>query len=191
MDYTEDYTFNNNHFQSEPLNKGEYDNCIFNNCDFSANDLSEINFTECRFINCNLSLCRLTGTAFRDVLFSGCKMLGLHFDNCNEFGLSISFEGCLLNSSSFFRKRIKKMMFKDSNLQEVDFGECDLTGAVFENCDLKNAVFDNTIVEKADFRTSFNYSIDPERNRVRRAKFSVPGVLGLLDKYDIQIEGSR
>lgn len=27
--------------------------------------------------------------------------------------------------------------------------------------------FENTILEKADFRTSFNYSIDPEKDRIK------------------------
>jgi len=66
--------------------------------------------------------------------------------------------------------------------------ETDLTGAVFDNCDLTQAIFDHTILEKADFRTSYNYSFDPEINRIKKAKFSVPEVSGLLDKYDIDIE---
>ena len=73
-------------------------------------------------------------------------------------------------------------------MQEVDFTECDLTNAVFDNCDLMKSNFDNTILEKADLRTSYNYSIDPEINLIKKAKFSIPGVTGLLDKYDIIIE---
>jgi fluoroquinolone resistance protein len=44
------------------------------------------------------------------------------------------------------------------------------------------------LLEKADFRTAYNYSIDPEKNRIKKAKFSIFGVTGLLDKYDIEIE---
>ena len=58
--------------------------------------------------------------------------------------------------------------------------ETDLTSATFDNCDLTQAVFDNTILEKADFRTSFNYSIDTEINRIKKAKFSIWGISGLL-----------
>jgi uncharacterized protein YjbI with pentapeptide repeats len=72
-------------------------------------------------------------------------------------------------------------------LGELDLTECDLTGSVFDNCDLKGAVFENTIIEKADFRTSFNYSIDPQTNRIKKAKFSLSGIAGLLHKYDIEI----
>ena len=115
-------------------------------------------------------------------------MLGLHFEDCNEFGLAFSFENCHLKHSSFYKTKIKQTIFKDSQLQETDLTECDLTGATFDNCDLAQVVFDNTVLEKADFRTSFNYSIDPERNRIKKAKFSIIGIAGLLDKYDIEIE---
>lgn len=73
-------------------------------------------------------------------------------------------------------------------LQEVDFSEADLTAAIFENCDLQGATFDKTILERADFRTARNYSIDPEANSIRKAKFTLEGVTGLLNKYNIDIE---
>ncbi len=115
-------------------------------------------------------------------------MLGLRFDTCNEFGLSFSFDNCQLNHSSFYKTKIKKTIFKKSQLQETDFAESDLTSAVFDNCNLMQTIFDSTILEKADFRTSYNYSIDPETNRIKKAKFSILGVSGLLNKYDIVIE---
>jgi uncharacterized protein YjbI with pentapeptide repeats len=115
-------------------------------------------------------------------------MLGLRFDACNEFRLSFSFDGCQLNHSSFYKAKIKKTIFKDSQLQETDFAETDLTSAVFDGCNLTQSIFDHTILEKADFRTSYNYSIDPEINRIKKARFSITGVSGLLDKYGIDIE---
>jgi hypothetical protein len=53
---------------------------------------------------------------------------------------------------------------------------------------MERATFDQTILEKVDFRTSYHYSIDPEVNRIKKAKFSILGVAGLLGKYDIEIE---
>jgi len=84
--------------------------------------------------------------------------------------------------------KIKKLQFKNSSLQEVDFTEADASGALFDNCDLARAKFENTVLEKANFRTAFNYSINPELNKIKKAKFSLPGVIGLLDNYDIDIE---
>jgi uncharacterized protein YjbI with pentapeptide repeats len=71
---------------------------------------------------------------------------------------------------------------------ECDFTDSDLTSAVFDNCDLAHTVFYNTILEKGDLRTSYNYFIDPEINRIKKARFSISGVPGLLEKYDIEIE---
>jgi fluoroquinolone resistance protein len=181
--YIADQTFARNDLPA----KGEYENCIFNSCDFAGSDLSGFKFTDCTFNSCNFSLAKLSKTSFRDVNFNGCKMLGLRFDACNEFGLSFSFDGCQLNHSSFYKTKIKKTVFKNSQLQGIDFAEADLASAVFDNCNLEQAVFDHTILEKADFRTSFNYSIDPEANRIKKARFSILGIPGLLGKYDIDI----
>jgi uncharacterized protein YjbI with pentapeptide repeats len=130
-------------------------------------------------------------TALRDVHFKDCKMMGLRFDTCNEFGLSVSFDTCLLAMSSFYKTTMIKTLFKNSQFKEADFTECDLTSAVFDNCDLTLATFEHSIIEKADFRTSFNYSIDPEINKIKKAKFSFSGILGLLDKYDIEIDRTQ
>jgi len=115
-------------------------------------------------------------------------MLGLRFDSCNEFALAFSFDGCQLNHSSFYKTKIRNINFRNSQLQEIDFAEADLTSALFDNCNLAQALFEHTILEKADFRTSYNYSIDPEMNRIKRAKFSISGLPGILNKYDIDIE---
>ena len=80
-----------------PLAKGEYENCIFKNCNFSESNLSDFKFIDCEFIACNLSLAQLNGTAFRNVSFKDCKMLGLQFDHCNPFGLAFSFENWKIN----------------------------------------------------------------------------------------------
>jgi hypothetical protein len=53
---------------------------------------------------------------------------------------------------------------------------------------LSGAVFDTTNLEKADFRTSVNYSIDPALNRLKKTKFSLSEIYGLLYKLDIEID---
>jgi uncharacterized protein YjbI with pentapeptide repeats len=87
--------------------------------------------------------------------------------------------------------KTKKTVFKNSKLNESDFTESNLTGTILDNCDLTKATFANSVLEKADFRTSFNYSIDPEINRLKKARFSLSGIAGLLEKYDIEIDNSN
>lgn len=115
-------------------------------------------------------------------------MLGLHFSDCNTFIISLDFKDCHLNLSSFFKLKLKRTKFINCSLQEVDFAEADLSASLFSDCDLLGAVFENTGLEKVDFRTSRNYSLDPDLNRIKKAKFSMPGIAGLLDKYDIDVE---
>ena len=185
--YIENKTFQGIDFSVEKIEKAEYENCTFNNCEFSNTDLSNINFSECEFTNCNLSMAKIRNTVFRDVKFKNSKLLGLHFQNCNEFLLTVEFEACLLNLSSFFKRKLKNTKFKDCSLQEVDFAETDLTNSLFDNCNLSGAIFEQSNIEKCDFRTSYNYIIDPENNKISKAKFSQHGIAGLLNKYNIDI----
>ncbi|MDR2847482.1 MAG: pentapeptide repeat-containing protein, partial [Bacteroidales bacterium] len=152
-------------------------------------DFSGIRFVDCSFTGCNLSLVMLRMTVFQKIKFKDCKMLGLHFEQCNNFGLSFCFENCSLNMSSFYGLKIKNTVFSHTQLQETDFSESDLTDVLFDDCDLTKASFSNTSLVNADFRTAYNYSIDPEINKLKKAKFSLSGVTGLLSKYDIKIEG--
>jgi len=186
--YTEDQSFDSVDFSTGNTLVGEYENCRFMNCNFANSNLSGIPFNNCTFDNCNLSMAILAGTAFRDCSLTGCKLLGLHFEHCNEYGLSIRLDNCILSHASFYKRKLKQFPCKDCKLLEVDFTEADLTGAVFSNCDLAGAVFDRTVLEKADFRTAYNYTINPETNRLKKARFSTEGLAGLLGKYDIIIE---
>ncbi|WP_121357149.1 pentapeptide repeat-containing protein [Flavisolibacter nicotianae] len=183
-----DKTFDGVDFSQTFFRKGEYDGCNFINCDFSHTDLSSTQFIDCSFMACNLSLAKLAKTTLQDIHFKNCKLLGLRFDECSGFGLAVKFENCQLNHACFAGTKLKGTLFTNTQLQEVDFTDSDLTGASFHHCDLKNAVFENTLLQKADFRTASNYAIDPEINRVKGAKFSLPDVLALLDKYGIQVD---
>jgi uncharacterized protein YjbI with pentapeptide repeats len=115
-------------------------------------------------------------------------MLGLRFDTCNEFGLIFKFEGCILNHSSFHKTKIRRTIFKNTQMIEVDFSQCDLSNVMFDDCDLSRAVFENSILEHTDFTSAYNYSFDPEKNKMKKAKFSMAGVPGLLMKYGIEIK---
>lgn len=174
--------------QGQRLAWGEYENCLFRGCDLSEMDLSQYSFIDSSFDACNFSLAKLHKTLFNNVQFRDCKMLGLRFDSCNPIGLSFSFKGCQLQHASFYKIKSRKTLFSKCQLVEVDFAEADFTEAIFEDCDLSGAIFDHTVLEKADLRTARHYSIDPENNRLKNARFSIFGIAGLLDNYDIDIE---
>jgi len=185
--YIQDEAFNKEDFTQVSLAKGNYEECLFSNCNFSDCDLSGFSFSNCEFSDCNLSLAKLEKTALQDITFNNSKMLGLQFDRCNQFGIALSFTNCVLNHSVFYKTKIKKTFFINCQLQEADFTECDLNNSVFDNCDLTGATFEYTNLEKADFRSSWGYSINPENNRIKKARFTLSGLAGLLEKYDIDI----
>ena len=166
----------------------DHEECAFDQCDFSKSDLSGSSFVDTLFIGCQFSMTSLSNTTFRNVRFKNCKLLGLHFEDCNNFLFTVSFENCSVKLCSFTKMNLQNTRFIHSALHEIDFTETNLSAAVFDHSDLSGSIFDGTKLEKADFRTAFNYSIDPERNRLKKAKFSLSGVVGLLDKHDIQID---
>ncbi|MGZ5133689.1 MAG: pentapeptide repeat-containing protein [Flavitalea sp.] len=186
--YIQDEKFIRIDFPEDPLKIADYENRTFINCNFSNTDLSKITFVECEFLGCNLCMMKLQKTALKEIKFKDCKLLGLHFDDCSEFPFAVDFDNCILNLSSFYKVKLKNTIFKRSTLHEVDFSEADLKHSIFDNCDLAGAKFENCDLQQSDFRTSYNYSIDPELNRITKAKFYTGGVAGLLDKYDIEIE---
>ena len=180
--------FNGNNFAAEPPPPGEYEDCRFENCELGGFNLSHYVFIDCAFTGCNMAMAKLGSTAFRGVQFKDCKMLGLRFDHCHPFLLSMQFDNCVMNLCSFFQVKLKQTKFTNCSLQEADLSEADLTGSIFKHCDLSQAIFSGTILDKADLRTAANYSIDPSTNRVKKAKFSSHGLAGLLYKHDIIIE---
>lgn len=185
---TENKIFEKINFGGKRIPRGDYDNCRFINCQFTSMNLSGLSFIECEFNGCDLSMAKINNTSFKGAKFINCKLLGLNFNDCDNFLLMIHFDNCHLNLASFYKLELKKIEFKNCDLQEADFTETDLTNSTFENCDLNRAIFSSTNLEKADFSTAYNYSIDPGINRIKKAKFSSIGILGLLDKYDIIIE---
>lgn len=169
------------------LQAQSYDGCTFSSCQFSNVNLSHFEFSDCEFSECDLSLSKLGNTAWKDVRFYKCKLLGMPFKDSNPFLLQLHFQDCILDVSSFFQVPLKKTSFVDCSLKEVDFTEADLSRTDFSGSDLLMTVFDQSILVHADFRTAKNYSIDPDMNRISKTKFAIDNLAGLLEKHDIVI----
>mgnify|MGYP001198516426 FL=1 len=170
------------------LQKGEYENCTISNAELSSGDLSGYIFTDCLFEGSNLSLCTVKNTSFRNVVFHNCKLLGVVWENCNPFLLNFSFDHCIMNMGSFYGMKLKKIKFLTCSVMEVDFTETELISAVFDDCIFTKATFYKTNLQGADLTTSADYTIDPESNNVKNAKFRWPAAAGLLDKYNISLD---
>lgn len=184
----QDKTFTNVNYAEKRLENREFVNCEFVSCDFSKSDLSNNDFVDCHFKQCNFSLTIVTGAGFKDVTFTGCKVLGIDFSKCNKFMFSFVFVKSYIDYSTFYGTKLRKTRFTECSLKETDFEGTDLTSSVFDNCDLAGTRFQRSILEKTDFRTARNFSFDPEMNTMKKARFSASNLSGLLDKFNLDID---
>ncbi len=170
------------------LAKSEYESCTFIGCDLSNTNVSGFIFEDCSFDACNLSLANLSQTALRSVKFKDCKLLGLQFDQCNPIGIAFTFTGCNLNNTSFFKVKAIGTKFQKCQMHEADFSQSDIRKSTFEDTDLLHAKFDQTNLEEVSFSTAYNYTLQPENNRLKKTRFSQSGIAGLVIHHSIIIE---
>jgi fluoroquinolone resistance protein len=184
----ENLTFENIDYTGKIISKNEFYSCRFHRCNFSDCNLSHNTFIDCSFVDCNLSMLKIIGSSLKNVTFKGCKLIGVDFSECNDFLFKVDFENCILDYSYFLKKKMAKTTFKVCTIKDANFTDSDLTQAIFGQCDLSGTVFERTNLTGADFSSSYNFSIDPEANRIKNARFSQQGLSGLLQKYGIIIE---
>lgn len=180
--------YSNTTFQDKDIIYKDFEKCSFVNCNFTKADFQGVAFTDCTFLNCNFAYARINYVAFRDALFTVCDFTNVNFAMVDPLLFSVEFKDCILDYAKFYKLKIKGTIFSNCSLTAVDFMNTDLTEAVFDNCNLHQSVFIDAIANKADFTTSYNFIIDPERNKLKKARFSLDGLKGLLEKYDIVIE---
>src|SRR5215217_1784785 len=104
-------TFENIDFSEKSLSEREFIKCEFINCNFSKSSLGHNDFIDCLFKNCNLSMATLQNTGLNNIKFIDCKLMGLDFSVSNSFSFSINFQGCILDYSTFLRRKLKKTNF--------------------------------------------------------------------------------
>jgi fluoroquinolone resistance protein len=187
-EYIEDQTIEKADYSNQRMANKEYDHCNFINCNFSAANLFQTVFIDCQFTGCNLKLTQVPQTGFQQTLFTDCNLTGIHWHESSPFLYSPQFNNCILTLGSFYAMKLKQLHFINCQLHEVIFTEADLTETIFSHCDLDRAVFDNTLLHKTDFTTAFNFSIHPPHNKLSKTRFTLQGLPGLLNQYDIIIE---
>ncbi len=165
-----------------------FEECNFTRCDLSRCDFSSGKFIDCTFTGCNLSMMKLRGVSLQNVVFTECKLLGVDFCACSEMLFSVRFEHSVLDHSVLVQRKMPKTRFTKCSLKGVDFTGADLSEAILGGCDLQDAVFERTQLCRADLTSAFNLHIDPERNALEGARFSVEGAMDLLAKYGVVIE---
>jgi uncharacterized protein YjbI with pentapeptide repeats len=89
-------------------------------------------------------------------------MKEVNFSMCDKLIFDIAFTHCVLDFAKFYTLKLKGTSFVHCSLIAVD--------------------------NKANFKTSYNYSIDPTKTKIKKAVFALAGLKGLLTKYVVVVE---
>jgi len=186
-DYFLQQEYNDLRYLRDDVNHKEFEQCVFKNCDFSQCNFIAVVFIDCRFVDCNFNNSKINHVALRTVSFERCQIQDVNFAMCDKLIFEIAFTDCVLDFSKFYTLKIKGTVFKNCSLIAVDFMSTDLTEVVFDQCDLYRSEFNKAIAVKANFKTSYHYSINPEKTKIKHAVFSLQEVKGLLAQHNVII----
>ena len=181
-------TFKGIHLADADLSGRNFEDCSFVGCEFIGCNFRNATFSECSFENCNLSNISLTQAKFGEVILIECKLVGLNFSSCKKLLFSIKLESCILQMCNFSGLKMNDLCFTKSEFKDCDFFEANLSSADLSYCNLKGTLFESCDLSEADFRYATAYSIDPNQNKLNKAKFSMPEVLTFLEPLGIEIE---
>lgn len=161
--------------------------CRFQYARLAEEDASGRTFEDCVFEDCDLSMLIVKNASFKTTRFIRCKLQGVSFFEASHFLFSPVFTECQMDMTSFAGMTLKKMIFENCSLRETVFTRANLTGADFKGSDLTRAVFLHTVLDKADLSSACGFVIDPDANSLRQTRFSLYGLPGLLEKYNIRV----
>lgn len=184
-EYFLDIEYNNRIYGVDEMSFKEFECCTFNNCTFSACNFMDVTFIDCVFNDCIFSKGKINHVALRTVTFNRCEIKDVNFAMCSKLIFEVRFNNCVLDFSKFYALKIKGTPFINCSMIAVDFMAADLTETLFENCDLYRSEFAKATANRANFKTSRNYTIDPKTTKLKKAVFALEGLKGLLYKHEI------
>ncbi|MCU7495897.1 MAG: pentapeptide repeat-containing protein [Ignavibacteria bacterium] len=179
-------SFSGREFSDSELQETEFSECTFEKMNFEKTKFKYVRFENCTFHKCNLGLIKITGSRFIDCKFTDCKLIGVNWQEA-EAPVEIVMEKCKLDYSIFYGLDLRRIEITESFAKEVNFENADLSKGKFNGTDFYLSKFKNTNLSFTDFREATNYDINPEFNRIKKAKFSMPEAMTLLQCFDIQI----
>lgn len=187
----DDETFEELDLAETTLEDRRFRDCRFVRCNLSDALLARCRFSDCEFIECNLSLMKVSSTGFANVCFTDCKMVGINWTNAYWSSIrvagALSFLRCVVNDSTFFGLDLRELKLLDCRSIDVDFTAANCEDADFSHTDLRDSVFRKTRLARANFVEAKNYQINIYNNDVKRAKFSLPEAISLLDSLEIEL----
>lgn len=151
---------------------------------------SKLNITNETINQTNFEKCKFTKCIFHQTTFKNCKMIGIDWTKSQPeiLPISIQFDKCNINLSSFYRLAIDDFKLKNCSAKEVDFRGSILIKADFSSSNLEKSLFHDTDLTSANFTQAKNYLIDFHSNKIKKSIHNIPEVLNLLKPLDIKIE---
>ncbi|MGE5439275.1 MAG: pentapeptide repeat-containing protein [Bacteroidota bacterium] len=178
--------FTGRNYSDSELKDTEFTDCAFEKMNFEKTRFKYVRFENCTFNKCNLGLIKITGCRFIDCKFTDCKLIGINWQEA-EAPIEIKMEKCKLDYSVFYGLDLRRIEITESFAKEVNFENADLSKGKFTGTDFSLSKFKNTNLSFADLREAANYDINPEFNKIKKAKFSMPEAMTLLQCFDIDI----
>jgi fluoroquinolone resistance protein len=172
------------------LARATFTGCRFERVALGRADLAGVAFDEVELADCDLSSATLAGAKLRDVVFRGCKLLGIDWSAIAQspIGQPLVFERCQLDHGIFRGLNLRGSAFRDCSAREIDVTGAILTDVVFAGSDLTRARFGRTRLTGADLRGATGYAFDPRENEVRGLRVALPDAAELLRALEITVE---
>jgi fluoroquinolone resistance protein len=194
--YHGDQVFEDIQLERDQLVSSEFYDCAFMRCSFVESVFRNCRFVNCAFQHCDLSLVQVMGSTFSATRFEDSKAIGVDWTQADwpTAGLArpVGFFRSAISHSTFIGLRLRGIQIRDCVAVDVDFREADLSHADFAGTDLSQSLFSHTDLTEADLSRARNYHIDPARNVLRQARFSLPEAMSLLYSMDIVlVEGDQ
>lgn len=186
-EYYKEQLFEKTDFKNQVISEIEFYKCEFVSCIFVKSVFDKCVFEKCEFRNCDLSVVDFAESALIDAEFTDSKLIGIDWTKARK-PIYIDFLKCVLNDSSFYKLDLRSRKIESCTAHNVDFEEINLSKAICSRTDFLGSKFNGADLSEADFTEAVNYSIDPNNTKIKKAKFSHPEVLNLLDAWDIIIE---
>jgi uncharacterized protein YjbI with pentapeptide repeats len=187
LNYIINKTFEIECFLEKSLEYKDFERCIFIGCDFAEASFLGVAFIDCIFKDCNFKDAKINYVGFRDVHFTNCDFTEVNFAMLDSLLFGFGFTHCTLDYAKFYTLKMPGTVFTSCSIVAADFMAADISSVRFDNCNLHKSIFLDTIANKADFSTSYNFVIDPDKNKLKKAIFSTDGLKGLLTKFDLVI----
>jgi fluoroquinolone resistance protein len=184
----ENATFANVSARGGVLRGKTFTRCHFKNCDLSGANLSGSLFENCTFTDCNVSLVIMNDAKMRGVTFTACKILGVVFSQCNTLSVDMNFTKCMLRNCNFSELTLRKMSVRQCEIIDSDFINVDLTGADFSDSSFTGSEFNNANLTRASFIDARGYAINPLSNKIKKAQFSMPEAISLVEYLGVVIK---